>query len=106
MDKHVERRYEKGKERRVVQVLDLVHSYLIGDLPTPSYGNSRYVLTFIDDFSTLLLGIFSQTKIWSFFSKFGKPWLRMHVGTRSMPLGMTMARSRDDFKEPYLFKSV
>ena len=42
---------EKGKERRDVQVLDLVHSYLIGPLPTPSYGNSSYVLTFIDDFS-------------------------------------------------------
>ena len=24
---------------------------MIGTLPTPSYGNSSYVLTFIDDFS-------------------------------------------------------
>ena len=32
-------------------MLDLVHSNLIGPLPTPSYGNSRYVFTFIDDFS-------------------------------------------------------
>ena len=24
---------------------------MIGPIPTPSYGNSRYVLTFIDDFS-------------------------------------------------------
>ena len=32
-------------------MLDMIHSYLIGPLPTPSYGNSRYVLTFIDDFS-------------------------------------------------------
>ena len=29
----------------------LVHSYLIGPLPTPSYGGSRYVLNFIDYFS-------------------------------------------------------
>ena len=49
--KHVEGKYEKGKERRVVQVLDVIKSDLIGPLPTPSYGKSRYVLTFIDDFS-------------------------------------------------------
>ena len=49
--KHVERKYEKGKATRIVQVLHIVHSYLIGPLPIPSYGNSRYALTFIDDFS-------------------------------------------------------
>ena len=32
-------------------MLYMIHSYLIGPLPTPSYGNSCYVLTFIDDFS-------------------------------------------------------
>ena len=50
--KHVEHNYKKGKERRAIQVLDLVHSYLIGPLPTPSYGVSRYVLNFIDDLSS------------------------------------------------------
>ena len=49
--KHVECKYEKGKERREIQVLDFIHSYMIGPLPTPSFGNSWYVLTFIDDFS-------------------------------------------------------
>ena len=49
--KHAERNYEKGKARIYVQVLDLVHSDLIGPLPTPSYGGLRYVLTLIDDFS-------------------------------------------------------
>ena len=49
--KHVEHKYDKGMARRVVQVLDMIHSYLIGNIPTPSYGNSWYVLTFIDDFS-------------------------------------------------------
>ena len=44
-------KYNKGKERRVIQVLDLIHSDIIGPIPTPSYGKSRYVLTFIDDFS-------------------------------------------------------
>ena len=49
--KHVKNKYDKGNAGREVQVLDLIHSYIIGPLPTPSYGNSRYVLTFIDDFS-------------------------------------------------------
>ena len=31
-------------------MLDLIHSDIIGPLPTPSYGNSKYVLNFIDDF--------------------------------------------------------
>ena len=35
----------------VIQLLDMIHSYIIGPLLTPSYGNSRYVLNFIDDFS-------------------------------------------------------
>ena len=50
MGKHVEHKYDKGKERMDSEVLDLIHSYLIGPLNTPSYGNSRYVFTFIDDF--------------------------------------------------------
>ena len=49
--KHPECNYEKGKERRATQVLGLVHLDLIGPLPAPSYGGSRYVLTFINDFS-------------------------------------------------------
>ena len=49
--KHVECKYDKGKEMRVVQVLDMIHSYLIGPIPMPSYGKSRYILNFIDDFS-------------------------------------------------------
>ena len=50
MGKHVERKYDKGKARRVVQVINMIHSDMIGPLPTPSYGNSMYVLTFVDDF--------------------------------------------------------
>ena len=38
-------------ERRDTQPLGLVLSDMIGFLPTPSYGGSRYVLTFIDDYS-------------------------------------------------------
>ena len=49
--KHPEHNYEKGKARRATQVLGLMNSHIIGPLPTPSYGVSRYVLTLIDDFS-------------------------------------------------------
>ena len=49
--KHVEHKYDKGKKRRVVQVLDLMHSDMIGPLLTLSYEKSMYVLTFLDDFS-------------------------------------------------------
>ena len=48
--KHAERKYEKGKERMDFQVLDIIHSDMIGPVSTPSYGNSMYVLTFIDYF--------------------------------------------------------
>ena len=71
--KHPEQSYEKGMARRATQPLGLVHSYLIGPLPTASYGGSRYVLTFIDDYSRfcrvffrlkLKFEVFEQLKIW------------------------------------------
>ena len=34
-----------------MKVIELIHSYMIGSLPTTSYGNSKYFLTFINDFS-------------------------------------------------------
>ena len=45
---------------------------MIGPLPTPSYGGSRYVLTFIDDYSRfcrvyflkLKFEVFEQLKVW------------------------------------------
>ena len=60
--KHPECNYEKGKARRAIQLIYLVHSYIIGPLPTPSYGGSRYVLTFIDDFSRFCLVYFLKPK--------------------------------------------
>ena len=62
----------KGKEMRATQVIRLVHSDLISPLPIPSYGGSRYVLTFIDDFSRfywvyflkLKSEVFETLKIW------------------------------------------
>ena len=70
--KHLEQSYEKGKAWRETQPLELVHSNLIGPFPTPSYGVSRYVLTFIDDYSQfcwvyflkLKSEVFEHLKIW------------------------------------------
>ena len=70
--KHPKQSYEKGKARRETQPFGLVHSDLIVPLPTPSYGGSRYVLTFIDDYSQfcwvyflkLKSKVFEQLKVW------------------------------------------
>ena len=69
--KHAEHTYEKGKEIRDVQVLELINLYLIGPLPTPSYGSSRYVLTFIDDFSRYCWVYFLKQKseVYEIFEK-------------------------------------
>ena len=67
--KHAGKKYDKGKARRFVQVLDMIHSYFIGTLSTPSYGNSRYVLTFIDDFSRYCWVYFLKQKS-EFFETF------------------------------------
>ena len=70
--KHAKHKYDKGKERRDVQVLELIHSYLIGPLPTPSYVNSRYVLTFINDFSRYCWVFFLKLKyeVYAIFKAF------------------------------------
>ena len=60
--KHPEQSCEKGKERGETKPLGLVHSDLIGPLPTPSYGGSRYVLTFIDDYSRFCWVYFLKLK--------------------------------------------
>ena len=70
--KNTEHNYEKGKVMRATQVLGLVHSNLIGTLPTTSYGGSRYVLTFIDYLSRffwvyflkLKYEVFETLKVW------------------------------------------
>ena len=70
--KHLEQSYEKGKERRETKPLGLVHYDFIGPLPTPSYGGSMDVLTFIDDYSRfcwvyflkLKFEVFEQLKVW------------------------------------------
>ena len=61
--KHPEKSYEKGMARRATQPFGLVHSDLIGPLPTPSYGGLRYVLTFIDDYSIFSWSVSPQIEV-------------------------------------------
>ena len=51
------------KERKSTQPLGLVDLDLIGSFPTPSYGGSRYVLTFIDDYSLFYWVYFLKLKL-------------------------------------------
>ena len=51
LGKHPEKMYEKEKTLREQCVLELVHSDVVGPFPVPSFGKSRYALTFIDDYS-------------------------------------------------------
>jgi hypothetical protein len=51
LGKHLEEKFEKGKAKRVSSSLDLVHSDLMGPFPHQSISKTRYVLTFIDDYS-------------------------------------------------------
>ena len=60
--KYPEQSYEKGKARRETQTIGLVHSDLIGPLPTLSYGGFRYVITFIDDYSQFYWVYFMKLK--------------------------------------------
>ena len=61
--KHPEQSYEKGKVRlRETQPLGLVHSYLIGPFPIPSYVGSRYLRTFKCDYSRFCWVYFLKLK--------------------------------------------
>ena len=49
--KHPEKKYDVGKDHRVVSTLDLIHNDVAGPIPTNSMNGCKYFLTFIDDCS-------------------------------------------------------
>jgi hypothetical protein len=51
LGKHLQEKFEKGKEKRASSFLDLVHSDLMGPFPHSSINKEMYFLTFIDDYS-------------------------------------------------------
>ena len=51
LGKHQEEKYDKGKAWKATQLLEFVHSDLVGPFPHPSFNRARYVLTFTNDLS-------------------------------------------------------
>ena len=49
--KHLENKYDVGKEHRAATIFDLIHIDVVGPMPTNSINVYRYFLTFIDDCS-------------------------------------------------------
>ena len=47
--KHPNKRYEVGKAHRDASILDLIHSDVVGPIPTTSINGCKYFLTLIDD---------------------------------------------------------
>ena len=49
--KHPQHKFDRGKTSRASCILGLIHSDISGPMPITSMNGSRYLLTFIDDFS-------------------------------------------------------
>ena len=60
--KHPEHKFDRGKENRATCILGLIHSDISGSMPVTSMNGSRYLLTFIDDFSRYTWVFFLKTK--------------------------------------------
>ena len=60
--KHPEHKFDRGKENRATCILGLIHSDISGPIPFKSMNGTRYLLTFIDDFSTYTWVFFLKKK--------------------------------------------
>ena len=60
--KHPEHKFDRGKERIASCILGMIHSDIRGPMPTTSMNGSRYILTFIDDFSRYTWVFFIKKK--------------------------------------------
>ena len=60
--KHPEHKFNRGKASRASCILGLIHSDISGPMPITSMNGSRYVLTFIDDFSRYTWVFFIKKK--------------------------------------------
>ena len=58
--KHPEHKFDRGKENRATSILGIIHPDINSLMPITYMNRSRYLLTFIDDFSRY---------IWVFFLK-------------------------------------
>jgi hypothetical protein len=51
LGKHPKEKFEKGRAHRASSPLDIIHSDLMGPFLHPSIDKSRYMLTFLYDYS-------------------------------------------------------
>lgn len=52
----------KSSDKQTTNVLDLIHSDLVGPMETSSIGKAKYLLTFIDDYSRTVFCFFISSK--------------------------------------------
>ena len=69
--KHLEHKFDRGKENRDTCTLGVIHSNISGSLPVTSLNGSRYLLTFIYDFSryTWVFFLKSKSEVCEIFSE-------------------------------------
>ena len=60
--KHLEHKFDWGKANRATCILGLIHSNISGPIPITTMNGSRYLLTFIDDFSRYTWVFFLKKK--------------------------------------------
>ena len=60
--KHPEHKFDRGKANQTTRILALIHSDISGPMHIKSMNVSRYLLTFIDDFSRYTWVFFLKKK--------------------------------------------
>ena len=60
--KHPEHKFDQGKENRATCILGLIHYDISGPMHITSMNVSRYIITFIDDFSRYTWVLFLKKK--------------------------------------------
>ena len=75
LGKHIEHKYERVSHERTHAPLELVHSDIAGPFPHMSMIQSKYVLTFIDDFSR---------HCWVFFLKYKSEVFDLFKGFKAL----------------------
>ena len=61
--------FPRHQESRATEVLELLHSDVIGPMQTPSIGGAKYIVTFVDDMSCFVWVRFITHK-WEVLKKF------------------------------------
>ena len=81
--KHPEHKFDRGKENRDTSIFGLIHYDISGPIPITSMNGSRYLLTFIDDFSryTWVLFLKKKSEVCEKFSEL-KAWIENASGLK------------------------